>query len=338
MWQSIWDKVVDSNVGNDLHLCSGFGNLTKEQYENMVLEIVRPLKLEASTKLNIIELGCGAGAFLSVLQSKYPEHTYYGLDYSDGAIREARARFGSEDRFWVASLLDKPAKPQEFDVVLCNGVFMYLQSLQDALKALRYTIKWCKPGGRICIGQVFDLAKQKEALEMRGKSDYFRSYQKKHCESDSKHLYIPKLLFEEHQYFGFRIDEIKDDYTYEYASFLEPAQYRYSLYATRLDLDEELNECMTKLLSLPRKNLLIMYYLIDDVTSILTEHKVTCFLEGGTLLGAVRHRGQIPWDDDADFGVWKEDYERVLRLKPIFEKRGYRFQRTNRCVRCTCLS
>ena len=53
--------------------------------------------------------------------------------------------------------------------------------------------------------------------------------------------------------------------------------------------------------------------MIKLFTEICRKYDLTYFALGGTLLGAVRHQGFIPWDDDVDMGMPRLDYERFRK-------------------------
>ena len=58
----------------------------------------------------------------------------------------------------------------------------------------------------------------------------------------------------------------------------------------------------------------IQITILQDFGKWCSDHGLRYFVYGGALIGAVRHHGFVPWDDDIDVCMPREDYNRMLEL------------------------
>lgn len=67
----------------------------------------------------------------------------------------------------------------------------------------------------------------------------------------------------------------------------------------------------------------LIYQMLKVIDILFTKHEIPYWIDGGTALGALRHHGCIPWDDDADLVFHIEDQHRILALKNEFAAYGF---------------
>lgn len=88
--------------------------------------------------------------------------------------------------------------------------------------------------------------------------------------------------------------------------------------------------------------------LLKQLKTICDEHDLHFWLHGGTLIGAERHEGPIPWDDDVDVGMMRDDLEKLIEITAPNEQfkvyqyyhddhtfsRAYQFKSCNQTIPC----
>lgn len=82
---------------------------------------------------------------------------------------------------------------------------------------------------------------------------------------------------------------------------------------------------MNKLKKLQQTELTIL----KEIDRICKKHEIRYYLGEGTLLGAIRHKGFIPWDDDIDILMLRSDYEKFLSIAPSEISKDFEIQHSS---------
>jgi ubiquinone/menaquinone biosynthesis C-methylase UbiE len=218
-WKKIWDVKYDHLQEKPLHVLDGWDSLTEAQWVIMVNKYLKLLKLKPDD--DILEVGCGSGAFLNVIEL---HNSLSGVDYSENAIARVSANLKGD--FRVAEAADLPFQDNIFDAVLSVGVFLYFDDLNYAEKALTEMRRVLKPRGCMFIGEINDADKKELYYQIRSREN-------RETKKLVKNVSIGHLFYEKQFFVDFTkkcgLDTTIIDNDQMGLSFYPGAQYRFSV-------------------------------------------------------------------------------------------------------------
>lgn len=196
-WQALWQKKGQAAPKTpallDLIKADGFdsgaGDHTEDSWLTFTALVIDRLHIGPGS--TVLEVGCGAGAFL--LPAHQRGALVFGVDYSPSLLRLA-AQAISPARFAAATANRLPFAAPIFDAIISHSVFHYFPDLAYAETVLAEMAGLLKPGGKIAVLDVNDAAKQSDYLRLRQGTLSAAEYAAKY--RDYPHLFFTKSWFE----------------------------------------------------------------------------------------------------------------------------------------------
>ncbi len=224
-WFKIWNqrKLESKNVSTLSLLMkangydSDFAKIEEAHWLDYVFR--QGEKLGITNYDSIFEVGCGAGAFLYPFYQQ--GNKVAGIDYSGVLVNYAQ-EIMPQANFEVGEAINISGDNQ-FDIVVCNGVFLYFPNYEYAEKVITRMVKLAKKA--VGIFDIPDVEKEKEALAFRkgemGEGEYEEKYR------GLEHLFYSKDWFK--QILARKLFKIEDQEFPQYGN----APYRFNVYVDR---------------------------------------------------------------------------------------------------------
>ena len=191
-WKSVWSaRSGEANSLDDLLALNGFdsgaGIVSATSWRDYVSSLAEEFNIMPGE--SILELGCGAGAFLKALQDAVGELQIFGVDYS-AALLDVAQRVLPGGTFTEADLQDFEIE-QDFDVIVAHSVFQYL-NLDAAERICRNALR--KARRLVAVLDVPRLETRNESESARKAGLGVRQYEEKYRALE--HSYFEAAFFE----------------------------------------------------------------------------------------------------------------------------------------------
>ena len=199
-WLKIWEN-KGSSQSEHQHVLDGWDLNTEPEYQEIAYScLVDNENLLSQSNLKAVEFGCGSGAFISALSTKFPNLEIEGVDYSKNLIEIAKQK-NSSNTFNVLDInepltdWEKTLSRKTYDVIFSFGVFLYLNSTEEVLDVLEKMLSILNGKGLIILGEINALELEKDSLDMRDID--LQNREEITSEETPTQLYIPKKLFKD---------------------------------------------------------------------------------------------------------------------------------------------
>ncbi|WP_300742988.1 class I SAM-dependent methyltransferase [uncultured Brachyspira sp.] len=231
MWKDIWEKkgknIDCSNLTlSDLISIDGFDSSGKSLEESNWIEYAKHVCVSVNdikNKKNILEIGCGAGAFLKAMESFLnKESKIYGIDYSQNLINIAKHVFNAENFNCIEAIdIDKLYNNNYFDFIFSNSAFQYFQNKGYAFFLIDKLYNLLQVNGDLVLLDLNNLEKESEYHKIRMSGMTEKEYKEKYSSlnhlffskeeifSYISHLGFKKIIIEEQNIKGYSNNELR---------------------------------------------------------------------------------------------------------------------------------